>query len=68
MKSGFNDQGLNDAMASQPSLPGLLGRRGSRTVLCAGNGLSIEALSLALLGFNGSSLGQAAILWSPVRS
>ncbi|MGH7467221.1 MAG: hypothetical protein ACRENP_04470 [Longimicrobiales bacterium] len=55
-------------MASQPSLPGLLGRRGSRTVLCAGNGLSIEALSLALLGFNGSSLGQAAILWSPVRS
>ena len=29
------DQGFSDMMSSDPSLPGLLVRRGSRTILCA---------------------------------
>src|SRR5688572_26198690 len=42
------DQGLADMMASDDALPELLTRRGSQTILCAGNGLSTEAISLTL--------------------
>lgn len=47
---------LLDRLAADESLPPLLAARGARTVLCAGNGLSIEATSLALLGFDVTAL------------
>jgi hypothetical protein len=53
---GAMDQGFSDMMSSDGALPGLLTRRGSQTILCAGNGLSTEALSLALLGFHVTAL------------
>jgi len=41
-----------DRLASDPALPALLQRRGVKTILCAGNGLSQEAPALALHGFD----------------
>ena len=55
------DQGFADMVSSDDALPGLLTRRGSRTILCAGNGLSLEALSLALLGFQVTALDISAV-------
>jgi len=48
---GPMEQGFSDMMSSDPTLAGLLVDRGTRTVLCVGNGLSSEALAVALLGF-----------------
>ncbi|MFN8583173.1 MAG: hypothetical protein U0163_19625 [Gemmatimonadaceae bacterium] len=56
LKVGTMEQGFSDVMSSDTTLPGLLAGRGSRTILCAGNGLSTEALSLALHGFNVTAL------------
>lgn len=53
---GALDQGFADMMSSDPGLPALLARRGAQTILCAGNGLSDEALSLALFGFHVTAL------------
>ena len=61
LEVGALDQGFADMMSSDAELPGLLTRRGSRTILCAGNGLSIEALSLALLGFHVTALDISAV-------
>ena len=58
---GAIGQGFADMMSSDTALPGLLTRRGSRTILCAGNGLSSEALSLALLGFRVTALDISAV-------
>ncbi len=54
-------QGFADMMSSDAALPSLLTRRGSRTILCAGYGLSSEALSLALLGFHVTALDISTI-------
>jgi hypothetical protein len=43
-------------MSSEPTLPALIAKRGSRTILCVGNGLSTEAISLALHGFSVTAL------------
>lgn len=48
---GAIEQGFNDMMASDAALVPLLNRRGYRTVLCAGVGLSREPLALFLHGF-----------------
>jgi len=48
-------------MASSPRLPRLLARHGARTVLCAGNGLSAEALSLACFGFDVTALDLSSV-------
>jgi hypothetical protein len=61
LRVGALDQGFNDMMSSAPDLPALLSRRGARTILCAGNGLSLEGLSLALLGFQVTALDIASI-------
>ena len=61
LEVGAMDQGFADMMSSDDALPGLLARRGSRTILCAGNGLSSEALSLALLGFQVTALDISAV-------
>jgi hypothetical protein len=53
--------GFSDFMANDPTLPGLLTRRGARTILCAGNGLSTEALSLALHGFDVTALDISSV-------
>jgi hypothetical protein len=53
---GPMEQGFSDMMSSDPELPGLLARRRARTILCAGNGFSAEALSLTLFGFNVTAL------------
>ena len=55
------EQGFADMMSSDPELPGLLAGRDARTILCAGNGLSSEALSLALLGFHVTGLDISAV-------
>lgn len=56
LKVGALEQGLSDQMASDTELPKLLAGRGAQTILCAGNGLSVEAISLALLGFDVTAL------------
>jgi len=61
MDFGVMYQWLMDDMASDPTFPGLLSRRGSQTILCVGNGLSTEALSLALFGFDVTALDISAI-------
>jgi hypothetical protein len=48
--------GFNDMMASDPTLPALMRRRGVRTVLCAGNGLSAEPHVLSRMGFEVTAL------------
>ena len=58
---GAIDQGFADMMSSDPALPGLLARRGAQTILCAGNGLSSEAVSLALHGFHVTALDLSAV-------
>ncbi|MFN8177753.1 MAG: hypothetical protein U0167_07495 [bacterium] len=58
---GAFDQGFADTMSSDAALPGLLASRGAQTILCAGNGLSSEALSLALLGFHVTALDISAV-------
>ncbi len=58
---GCFEQGFNDMMSSDPHLVGLLRGRGARTILCVGNGLSSEASSLALHGFDVVALDISAI-------
>ena len=54
--AGLMEQAFADMMSSDPPLPGRLAARGVRNILCAGNGLSGEALALALFGFNVTAL------------
>ena len=61
LEVGAGEQGFSDQMFSDMTLPGLLTGRGARTILCAGNGLSTEAISLALLGFNATALDISAV-------
>lgn len=56
LEFGAMEQSMMDQMASDPSLPSLLTRRGVRFVLCAGNGLSREAVALAMYGFHVTAL------------
>jgi hypothetical protein len=56
LSAGPMEQSFADMMSSDPELPSLLTRRAARTILCAGNGLSGEALSLTLYGFNVTAL------------
>jgi hypothetical protein len=51
LKAGVFEQGFSDMMSSDPTLPAFFRSRGVRTVLCAGNGMSSEAVALALHGF-----------------
>ena len=48
-------------MSSDPHLVGLLRGRSARTILCVGNGLSSEASSLALHGFDVVALDISAV-------
>lgn len=50
-----------DQMSSNPGLIDLLVRRGVSSVLCAGNGLSTEALALALHGFHVTALDISSV-------
>ena len=56
LEVGLMEQGLSDMMSSDERLVGLLRQRGATTILCAGNGLSSEALSLAVHGFQVTAL------------
>lgn len=56
------DHALADQRASDPALPALLGRRGTRTILCVGNGTSEEAAAFALHGFHVTVLDISPIL------
>jgi hypothetical protein len=60
-EAGPIDHWFSDRMSSRPELPALLCRRGARTILCAGNGASFEAISLAILGFDVTALDISAI-------
>ena len=53
---GTIEQSFSDRMSSDTMLPIRLAARGVRSILCAGNGLSTEAVSLALLGFHVTAL------------
>lgn len=55
------EQALADRMSSDVALPALLRERGTRTILCAGNGLSFEAVELALLGFDVTGLDLSGV-------
>jgi hypothetical protein len=61
LKVGCFEQGFSDMMSSDPQLVGLLRGRGARTILCVGNGLSSEASSLALHGFDVVALDISAV-------
>jgi hypothetical protein len=56
LQVGLMEQALSDMMSSDERLIGLLTRRGATTILCAGNGLSTEPLSLAVHGFQVTAL------------
>lgn len=58
---GAMDQGFNDHMSSDPTLLPLLHRRGVRTILCAGAGLSGEPLALFLHGFDVTALDISSV-------
>ena len=61
IRVGLMEQGFSDMMSSDPDLPALLLERGVRTILCVGNGLSTEAFSLALFGFEVTALDISAV-------
>jgi len=61
LKVGTLEQAFSDWLSSDSKLPALLTRRGARTILCAGNGLSAEALSLAMFGFHVIALDISAV-------
>lgn len=52
LRVGAMEQGFSDTMSSDDELVEILDARRVRTILCAGNGFSGEALSLALHGFD----------------
>lgn len=56
LRVGTIEQGFADEMSSDENLPSLLAWRGCRTILCAGNGISTEATSLTLHGFDVTAL------------
>lgn len=56
LKAGPMQQAFSDMMSSDDRLIPLLADRRVRTILCAGNGLSTEALSLAMHGFHVTTL------------
>ncbi|MGH9309188.1 MAG: hypothetical protein ACRD1U_07430 [Vicinamibacterales bacterium] len=56
VKFGPAEQGFSDMTSSDNTLIDLLASRDARTILCAGNGLSTEALSLAMHGFHVTAL------------
>jgi hypothetical protein len=61
LKFGPMEVSVNDGLSSNASLPGLLSQRGSRTILCVGNGLSSEPVALALHGFHVTALDISAV-------
>lgn len=66
LRVGPMDQGFNDMMSSDDHLIALLTRRNARTILCAGNGLSTEAPSLALHGFDVTALDLSRVVAASV--
>jgi len=61
IKAGPLMQAFSDMMSSDDRLIPLLAGRHVRTILCAGNGLSTEALSLALHGFHVTALDVSSV-------
>jgi hypothetical protein len=61
LKVGALEQRFADWMSSDATLPPLLAGRGVRTILCAGNGLSNEAIALTVHGFNVTALDISAV-------
>ena len=61
LRVGPMEQAFSDMMSSDEHLIELLAGRDARTVLCAGNGMSSEALSLALHGFRVTALDISSV-------
>jgi hypothetical protein len=64
LKVGPVEQGFNDMMSSDDELVATLRRREARSILCVGNGMSTEALSLALHGFQVTALEISSVVCS----
>jgi hypothetical protein len=58
---GPMEQGFGDMMGSDPGLVSTLDRRGARSILCVGAGLSSEPMNLAMHGFDVSALDISSI-------
>jgi hypothetical protein len=58
---GQMEQGFGDMMASSPDLIPTFAKRGVRSILCVGNGLSSESYALALHGFDVTALDVSAV-------
>ena len=58
---GGLDQGFSDMMSNDTGFIPALDRRGVRTILCVGNGLSAEAWALALHGFDVTALDISSV-------
>ena len=61
LQFGAMEVGFGDMMASSPEFVEMLKGRGVRRVLCVGNGMSGEALSLALFGFEVTALDLSSV-------
>jgi hypothetical protein len=61
LQFGTMEMSFGDMMASSPKLISLLMARDVRTILCAGNGMSSEALAFALHGFEVTALDLSAV-------
>jgi hypothetical protein len=68
LECGTIKQAFSDWMTSDRTLVGLLIQRGARTILCAGNGLSSEALTLALHGFDVVALDISLVAAAAMRA
>ena len=64
LRVGPLEQGFNDMMSSDDGLVATLRRREVRSILCVGNGMSTEALSLALHGFQVTALEISSVVCS----
>ena len=61
LAQGGMEQGFGDMLASDPEFIPTLTRRRARSVLCVGNGLSTEAMALALHGFEVTALDLSTV-------
>ena len=61
LRVGAVHQAFADMMSSDPELLPLLTHRGARSILCVGNGLSMEAASLGVAGFEVTALDVSAV-------
>jgi hypothetical protein len=67
LEAGALQQGFADMMTADAGLVALLAQRRARTILCVGNGLSMEAPSLGVAGFDVTALDISGVAIATLR-